>query len=110
MGVLLIVSSIATTALLQMTNAQTTIWNRTEMHSGVRGATELMQQEVGQAGRIALPNPLTLGAAITAPAVTCNPATPTAGAQTVAVNSASTPKTSGLYAVGGLNPSYVMLT
>ena len=25
--------------LLQMTQAQTTIWNRTEMHSGVRGAT-----------------------------------------------------------------------
>ena len=25
------------------------------MHSGVRGATELLQQEVGQAGRVALP-------------------------------------------------------
>ena len=34
-----------------MTTAQKTIWNRTEMHSGIRGATELLQQEVGQAGR-----------------------------------------------------------
>lgn len=52
---LLIVSSIVTSALLQMTKQQQTIWNRTEMHSGVRGATELLQQEVGQAGRITLP-------------------------------------------------------
>jgi prepilin-type N-terminal cleavage/methylation domain-containing protein len=55
-GLLLVVSSIVTSALLQMTNQQQTIWNRTEMHSGIRGATELLQQEVGQAGRIALPN------------------------------------------------------
>jgi prepilin-type N-terminal cleavage/methylation domain-containing protein len=54
-GLLLVVSSIVTNALLQMTNQQQTIWNRTEMHSGVRGATELLQQEVGQAGRISLP-------------------------------------------------------
>src|SRR5581483_11944842 len=55
-GLLLVVSSIVTTALMQMTNAQKTIWNRTEMHSGIRGATELLQQEVGQAGRITLPS------------------------------------------------------
>ena len=30
---------------------QATIWNRTQMHSGIRGATEVLQQEVGQAGR-----------------------------------------------------------
>ena len=51
-GLLLVVSSIVTNALLQMTNQQQTIWNRTEMHSGVRGATELLQQEVGQAGGV----------------------------------------------------------
>ena len=55
-AVLLIVSGIVTNALMQMTKAQTTIWNRTEMHSGIRGATELLQQEVGQAGRVALPS------------------------------------------------------
>jgi len=53
--ILMIVSSIVTSGLLQMTNAQRTISNRTEMHSGVRGATELLQQEIGQAGRISLP-------------------------------------------------------
>ncbi len=68
---LLVVSSIVTNALLQMTNQQQTIWNRTEMHSGVRGATELLQQEVGQAGRIALPNPIKSAAITTVPA---NPA------------------------------------
>src|SRR5438094_7314118 len=65
-GLLLVVSSIVTSALLHITNQQQTIWNRTEMHSGVRGATELLQQEVGQAGRIALPGTgsVTLTAAI----------------------------------------------
>src|SRR5262249_21276954 len=61
-GLLLVVSSIVTQALLQITSQQQTIWNRTEMHSGVRGATELLQQEVGQAGRIALPNSLVASA------------------------------------------------
>jgi prepilin-type N-terminal cleavage/methylation domain-containing protein len=70
-ALLLIISSIVTGALLQLTNHQQTIWNRTEMHSGVRGATELLQQEVGQAGRIAIPAPVTItGAAIPAPATT----------------------------------------
>src|SRR4029078_2171839 len=64
-GLLLVVSSIVTQALLQMTNQQQTIWNRTEMHSGVRGATELLQQEVGQAGRIALPNKIVSTTALT---------------------------------------------
>jgi len=54
-GLLLVVTSIVTTALMQMSGSQKTIWNRTEMHSGIRGATELLQQEVGQAGRITLP-------------------------------------------------------
>jgi hypothetical protein len=47
---------------LQMTNAQRTIANRTEMHSGVRGATELLQQEIGQAGRISVPAAISLAA------------------------------------------------
>lgn len=55
-GVLLVISGIVTNALMQITNHQKTIWNRTEMHSGIRGATELLQQEVGQAGRVTLPN------------------------------------------------------
>jgi hypothetical protein len=37
--------------------------NRSDMHSGVRNATALLQQEVGQAGRVSLPAPVTLLAA-----------------------------------------------
>ncbi|HEX9367381.1 MAG TPA: prepilin-type N-terminal cleavage/methylation domain-containing protein, partial [Vicinamibacterales bacterium] len=66
MSVMLLIAGAATTALLKMTSAQATIWNRTQMHSGIRGATEVLQQEVGQAGRIALPNVVMLGGAVTA--------------------------------------------
>lgn len=55
MAIMLVISGAAVSALLKMTDAQATIWNRTQMHSGIRGATEVLQQEVGQAGRIALP-------------------------------------------------------
>jgi type II secretory pathway pseudopilin PulG len=63
-GLLLIVSATVTSALMQMTKSQATIWNRTEMHSGVRSATELLQQEVGQAGRITLPQTTTFASAV----------------------------------------------
>jgi hypothetical protein len=72
--VLLIISSAVTSALLQMTSSQRTIWNRTQLHAGVRSATELLQQEVGQAGKISLPGTVTLPAGVAA-----------AGAATVAV-------------------------
>src|SRR5438093_65903 len=102
MGLLLAVSSIVTGALMQMTRSQLTIWNRTEMHSGIRGATELLQQEVGQAGRINTPSVITLTApGVTAAAVTCDPATPTLNAITVNVNS-----TTGLFASAGPPASY----
>lgn len=61
---LLVVSGTVTAALMQMTNAELTLWNRTQMHSGVRSATELLQQEVGQAGRVALPAAVTLAGAV----------------------------------------------
>jgi prepilin-type N-terminal cleavage/methylation domain-containing protein len=60
MLIMLIISGAATSALLKMTSTQSTIWNRTQMHSGIRGATEVLQQEVGQAGRVALPAAVTL--------------------------------------------------
>lgn len=60
MLVMLIISGAATSALLKMTSTQATIWNRTQMHSGIRGATEVLQQEVGQAGRVAIPSAVTL--------------------------------------------------
>jgi prepilin-type N-terminal cleavage/methylation domain-containing protein len=52
MGIMLVVVGSGMSAILQVVNSQQTIWNRTEMHSGVRSATELLQQEVGQAGRL----------------------------------------------------------
>jgi hypothetical protein len=54
-ALLMVVTAIVSTAMLQMRSSQRTISNRTAMHSGIRGATELLQQEVGQAGRVALP-------------------------------------------------------
>ncbi|HET9831671.1 MAG TPA: hypothetical protein VFP91_08175 [Vicinamibacterales bacterium] len=100
--VLLLIMGTVMSALRQQTQQQQTIWNRTEMHSGVRGATELMQQEIGQAGRVALPAPITLNNAV--PSVkgafgalaVCDPANPATNASTVAVSSIL-----GLWAAGG---------
>src|SRR5437870_4142891 len=92
-ALLMVVSGIVTQALLQMTQQQATIWNRTEMHSGIRGATELLQQEVGQAGRISFPTTaangkalsLVLTADLTTPTAVCDPGTPTTNAAAIAV-------------------------
>jgi prepilin-type N-terminal cleavage/methylation domain-containing protein len=88
MTIMLLISGAATTALLKMTSTQATIWNRTQMHSGIRGATEVLQQEVGQAGKVALPNTVTLSGAVSANSTT---------AQTVTVTSTSSPVTSGMF-------------
>src|SRR5579859_5837450 len=55
MAVLLGVGAIVMYGTLRTMNTQGTITNRTEMHTSVRSATELLQQEIGQAGRIAAP-------------------------------------------------------
>lgn len=68
LGILLSVSAIVAQVMFQMTFTQGSISNRTAMHSSVRSATELLQQEIGQAGSIALPPPaipLTLLGAVT---------------------------------------------
>ena len=119
-GLLLVVSAIVTTALLQMTKSQATIWNRTEMHSGIRGATELLQQEVGQAGRIALSATVSLATPVNA-TVGCDPGNPLAMAQTVSVvskDASGNVVTSvngvnplrGIFATGGGNASYELMT
>lgn len=106
-GLLLVVSSIVTSALMQMTQQQQTIWNRTEMHSGVRGATELLQQEVGQAGRVALPGTVTLGAGVSGVVApdACDAGNPLLFAQQVAVSSVS-----GMFASAGPPAAYELLT
>jgi len=55
--VLLAVGSIVLAGMGQLLRTQGSIANRTEMHSSVRSATELLQQEIGQAGRMALGTP-----------------------------------------------------
>jgi hypothetical protein len=82
MAILLIVAGTVTGALLQMTKVEGSVTSQTQMHSSVRNATELLEQEVGQAGRVSVPQSIVLVGNVVAPAG----ANVTA---TVAVNSAS---------------------
>jgi prepilin-type N-terminal cleavage/methylation domain-containing protein len=59
-SLMLVLMGTVTTLLVKSAETHRTVWNRTEMHSAVRGATELMQQEVGQAGLVALPAAVTI--------------------------------------------------
>ena len=77
LAILLIVTGAVLSGLIQSMNAQGTIANRTGMHRNVRNATELLQQEIGQAGRIALPAAVTLTGAVAT------------GTQTASVSSSS---------------------
>ena len=95
MAIMLMISGAAVTALLKMQGAQATIWNRTQMHSGIRGATEVLQQEVGQAGRISLP----LTSAGVAYTVTLGSAVTVTGSNLVTIASTKTlgDKTEGMF-------------
>ena len=53
--VLLAVSAVVMSGMMQMIKTEGTITNRTEMHTSVRSATELLEQEIGQAGKLSLP-------------------------------------------------------
>ena len=72
-AVLLVVSGIIVGSTIDMTRLGQKMTNRSDMHSGVRNATALLQQEVGQAGRVSLPAPVTLvgatGIGVFSPAV-----------------------------------------
>jgi hypothetical protein len=67
---MVLVIGTVTTLLTHMAHTQRTVWNRTQMHSSVRGATELLQQEVGQAGLVSWPGNVTLGGAVAIGAAT----------------------------------------
>ncbi len=56
--IMLTVSGVVITGVLNMTELNNTVTNRSAMFAGVRNATALLQQEVGQAGRISLPAPV----------------------------------------------------
>jgi Tfp pilus assembly protein PilV len=55
--VLFAVGGIVMSGMVQLMKTQGTIANRTDMHTSVRSATELLEQEIGQAGRISLASP-----------------------------------------------------
>ncbi len=75
MLILMVISGIVMQGTVDFVRLGGTMTNRAHMHAGVRNATVLLQQEVGQAGRVSLPGPVTLSAAVAS------------GASTVAVNS-----------------------
>jgi type II secretory pathway pseudopilin PulG len=59
-AILMVVCGTVMQGVLALTDTSRMVSNRTDMHSGVRNATELLTQEIGQAGRIALPGLVTL--------------------------------------------------
>ena len=75
--ILMIVSGAVLKGVMDMSSLHNTIMNRADVHSGVRNATQLLSQEVGQAGRVALPAAvtLTLPTAVGATLVTVSSAT-----------------------------------
>ena len=60
MAILMIVGATIVGGMIQLLRAQGTIANRTEMHTSVRSATELLLEEIGQAGRISWPAVVTM--------------------------------------------------
>ena len=64
MGILMTISAFVMRGTLDMTRANAQQTNLSEMHAAIRNATALLQQEVGQAGRLSLPAPVTVAAAV----------------------------------------------
>jgi type II secretory pathway pseudopilin PulG len=62
MTILMVVCGVVMRGVLSLTDVSRTVSNRTDMHNGVRNATELLTQEVGQAGQVALPGDVELAA------------------------------------------------
>jgi prepilin-type N-terminal cleavage/methylation domain-containing protein len=86
LAILVIVAGTVIAGMIRMTWSQSTIMNRTQVHSSVRNATELMQQEIGQAGRIGASTGLSFKTNITA-----------ASSPTLTMYSTSGTPTYGLY-------------
>ena len=68
--ILLVVCGTVMRGVLGLTDVSRMVSNRTDMHNGVRNATELLTQEVGQAGRISLPGVVTLAGGVAAGSTT----------------------------------------
>ncbi len=63
MGILLVVSAAVMSGVSNMSQLSMTMTNRSDMFAAIRNASALLQQEVGQAGRISLPGNVTLAGA-----------------------------------------------
>ena len=89
--------------ILDLSTLHNTVMNRTDMHAGVRNATELLTQEVGQAGRIALPAPVTLTAATAVGDTTINVSSSTGMfvGERLLIDSGSTQETATVTAING---------
>jgi type II secretory pathway pseudopilin PulG len=61
-ALLMVVCGVVMRGIFGLTDVGRMVSNRTDMHNAVRNATELLTQEIGQAGRIALPGRMTLAA------------------------------------------------
>jgi type II secretory pathway pseudopilin PulG len=66
MGILVTISGFMLHGFVDMNRLNQEQSNRAEMHAAIRNVTALLQQEVGQAGRLAFPVPVALTAAVTA--------------------------------------------
>jgi prepilin-type N-terminal cleavage/methylation domain-containing protein len=91
LAVLLGVGGIVMSGMTQMMKTQVTLGNRTEMHANVRSATELLTQEIGQAGKVSFPAPVILSAAAAANAtsITVNNATDIFGGEQLVLDGGS---------------------
>ena len=70
LAILTVIAGTMFDGMLRLSRTNATVSNRTVVHSGVRNATELLQQEVGQAGLITLPQRVRLASAVAPGSVT----------------------------------------
>ena len=103
-ALLMIVSGTVMKGVLDMTTVNAVITNRTDMHNGVRNATELLTQEVGQAGRITVPETTVLSAAsvFNATALTVNSTNQLFVNEQVVVDTGNTEETTTVTAINGV--------
>jgi type II secretory pathway pseudopilin PulG len=66
-AILMVVSGFMLQGVVDMRRLNDQQSNRSEMHAGIRNATALLQQEVGQAGRMAFPGEITLAGDVGSP-------------------------------------------
>ena len=64
LAILMVVTSVVMRGMADLSQLNATVTNRSDMFAAVRNASALLQQEVGQAGRVTLPPNVTLSGAV----------------------------------------------